>query len=190
MLASCRRIWWHLAIWYVIYTSVWLQQKRSSQSEYVNATRGGGAGGRRANSDPVWDAMCRKCWLQYPATSISPNVSLLDDNRLTIHPPPPHHLSFSHLFPPLSILFTLGEAPTWSCGVADAISDCSIPPLLSVTIHHFIRSSLPPSSSFSPSLALSLYLFVYLPKERFDMKKRWSWCCFNAIATSHPSCQS
>lgn len=100
--------------------------------------------------------------------------SLQIHHCLMIHPPPspslhpPPHLSIylpSVSPPPLSYLLWVKmqhEASALSVG-----SDCSILPLLSVTIHHFIH--------FSPHPSVSPSLFVYLPRGRCDMRKRWSW---------------
>lgn len=145
---------------------------------------------RRTNSDPVWDLMC--CDVDY---SVPQLPSLQIYHCLMIYPlnlsipPPPPHLSVSHLFPP-SVLFTLGEDATWSGGVVDVISDCSIPPVLSVPIHHFIHFSLAPSIHPSIHTSLSVYLFVYLPRIRCDEEETeltllWGRLQLPTVSVSH-----
>lgn len=78
---------------------------------------------------------------------------------LMIYPPSLHLIPLPSVLP-LSVLFTLGEAATWSSSsssssvVVGVISDCRLPPLLSVTIHHFKHFS----PSLHPSLALSAFI--------------------------------
>lgn len=86
-----------------------------------------------------------------------------------LHTPPHISIYLASVSP--SVLFTLGEDATWGGGVVGVISDCSIPPVLSVTICHFIHFTL------APSIHPSLPFCIYLPRITCDMRKR---CWFDA----------
>lgn len=113
---------------------------------------------RRTNSSaPVWDLMCCDVDYSVPPSSISSNLSLLDD----ISSLPPSTLSLSHLFSP-SLSYLLWVKLPHEAAAAAAAALLSVWSLIADS-HHFCQSQfiiLNISLSHSIHLSLSLHSFV------------------------------
>lgn len=125
---------------------------------------------RRTNSSaPVWDLMCCDVDYSVPPSSISSNLSLLDD----ISSLPPSTLSLSHLFSP-SLSYLLWVKLPHEAAAAAAAALLSVWSLIADS-HHFCQSqfiilniSLPHSIHLSLSLHSFVVVFFFLTE-----RKKW-----------------
>lgn len=137
---------------HVVSTSAPWEQDWRSQAEYVNVTGGeDDEQPSRVGSDVLW------CWLQLPATSISPNLAPCDD---TSPHSPPCLIFLPICLPsasPSSVLFPWAEEKAWS-----SYCWCDPPATTAITttlVSHNSSFSTFFSRSIRPSLSLSLFIY-------------------------------